>query len=532
MLRSTFLGYQTATSALKVHQNFMDVVGQNMANVNTKGYTRQRLDVSSFGFTARNLKYSLDGVVIGQGVKATGISQYRDSFLDLRYRTAAAKTGDQEVQLEALIDLETFYDEIAKEGLDSQFSHLLDQLHNLTTKGPTDPVYQSVVRTSAQILTQMFNDYSTQLDTIREQQLEYLEKGATVEVNKILKNIAILNQQIREANIGGNPALELNDERNLLIDELSSYLDIEVDINKINIGGDNTVDELSINLKLSDGSKVKIVDNKEFAEFATSVPAGATDVVFELVKSIDSTYPPDDLTDKINNGQIGGYIKFLNGKGEYDTTGIANSQVKGVQYYQKLLDTLANKFATIMNELNQKPTGFDADGNVTGWELKDLFASRDGAGTDITAKSIKISDDWASATESYITNTIVKPDGNDDTGATDNILRMIDAFKEKNDFTTQFSGPGGVDLFKGTFQEFMSFAITKLNLHVDEVEKSHESYLISQYQIDYERSSLSSVDFNEEGVNLLQYSKSYNAAARLMTTLDEMLDTLINRMGV
>ena len=77
----------------------------------------------------------------------------------------------------------------------------------------------------------------------------------------------------------------------------------------------------------------------------------------------------------------------------------------------------------------------------------------------------------------------------------------------------------------------MSFSITKLNLQISEVEKTHESYLISQSQIDFERSSLSSVDFNEEGVNLLQYSKSYNAAARLMTTLDEMLDTLINRMG-
>jgi len=352
-----------------------------------------------------------------------------------------------------------------------------------------------------------------------------LEKGATVEVNQLLKNISILNQQIKEANIGGNPALELNDERNLLIDKLSSYLDIEVKVEKINIGADNYVDELSINLKLSNGNKIKIIDNKEFAEFEAGVPAGATDVEFKLKKNIDTGYTDSlDLTDRINNGQIGGYIKFLNGKGEYG----GDPEIKGIQYYQKMLDTLANKFARTMNILNREPTGFDADGNVTGWTPKRLFESRD-AGP-ITAKSIKISDAWAAATESYITNTIVEHTG-DSTGATDNILRMIDAFKEKNDFTTQFNGSGN-GLFKGTFQEFVSFTITKLNLHTDDVEKTHESYLISQYQIDYERSSLSSVDFNEEGVNLLQYSKSYNAAARLMTTLDEMLDTLINRMGV
>ncbi|WP_312811774.1 flagellar hook-associated protein FlgK [Sedimentibacter sp.] len=529
MLRSTFLGYKTATSALKVHQNYMDITGQNMANVNTKGYTRQRLDTASFGFTARNLKFSLGGVVIGQGVNSLGVSQYRDPFLDLRYRTAAAKTGDQEVQLEALSDLELFFDEIAKDGLDSQFSDLWNQLQNLANNGSTDPVYQSVVRTSAQVLTQMLNDYAGQMETVRDQQYEYMKNGATVEVNQLLKNISILNQQIKEANIGGNPALELNDERNLLIDKLSSYLDIEVKVEKINIGGDNYVDELSINLKLENGTKVKIVDNKEFAEFKTS--ENGRDVLFEVT---DLNGNNSDLTNEITKGKIGGYIKFLNGKGEYDTTaGVTNSDARGVQYYQNLLDTLANKFATTMNELNREPTHYDSEGvgDVFGAD-KPLFGSRDGVGTDITAKSIKIHDDWAESKDAYITHTILEPKGNnDDKAAADNILRMIDAFKTDNDFTTEYDGTGS-GLFKGTFQEFVSFSVTKLNLQVSETEKTHESYLISEYQIDFERSSLSSVDFNEEGVNLLQYSKSYNAAARLMTTLDEMLDTLINRMGV
>lgn len=531
MLRPTFLGYQTATSALKVHQSYMDVTGQNMANVNTNGYTRQRLDTSAFGFTARNLKYSLGGVVVGQGVKPLGVSQYRDAFLDLRYRTSAAKTGDQEAQLEGLSDLELFWDEIAKKGLDSQFSDLWDQLQNLANNGATDPVYQSVVRSSAQVLTQMLNDYARQMETVKAQQLEYMQNGATKDINSILKNISILNQQIREANIGGNPALELNDERNMLIDRLSAYLDIEVDINKINIGSGNTVDELSINLKLADGTKVKIVDNKEFAEFGTSM--NGENVKFELQKNIDSTIDKDvlnnTLTDKITNGKIGGYIKFLNGKGEYaDATDGANSHARGVQYYQNLLDTLAREFATTMNDLNRKPIGYDADGMANAFEDRDLFGSRDGVGTDITAKSIKISDEWAEASEAYITHSIVEPKGNDDDkAAADNILRMIAAFKDKRNF-----GPGANGLFNGTFQEFVSFSITKLNLQIGEIEDTHESYMLSQYQIDFERSSLSSVDFNEEGVNLLQYSKSYNAAARLMTTLDEMLDTLINRMGV
>ena len=121
MLRSTFLGYKTATSALTVNQNMMDVVGQNISNVNTEGYTRQRLDINSVSISNSNLKFGTNGVIVGQGVEASGMSQYRDSFLDMRYRVESAKVGSEDVQLEALSDLESVFDEISTDGLDSQF---------------------------------------------------------------------------------------------------------------------------------------------------------------------------------------------------------------------------------------------------------------------------------------------------------------------------------------------------------------------------------------------------------------------------
>lgn len=509
MLRSTFLGYKTATSALTVSQNQMDIVGQNISNVNTKGYTRQRVDINSVSFRTNNLKYGLTGVVIGQGVETTGVSQYRDSFLDLRYRAESTKSGSQEVQLSALSDLEAVFDEITTDGLDAQFSDLLEQLHSLTSS-PSDPVLEGVVRTSAEMLTQMFNNYSSQIQTIKDQQQTYLEDGAIEKVNQLLDNIAELNGQIKADNVSGNPALELNDKRNMLIDELSSYLDIEVDVEPLDIGGGKKIDELVIKLNLSDNSTVNIVDRDKYAEFSSALDAVGGDVKVELTKNIDDDYSNTNLTDLIDNGQIGGYIKFINGKGDFADKTDVDSQTKGVQYYQKMLDTLANKFATEMNALN----GAD----------KPLFDKR--SGTEITAGNIKISDDWADSTNSYITNTTVITIG-DTSGATDNILKMISKFQEKMEFATD----DGKALFKGSFQEFLSFTTTRLNLQVADVETSYETYSETQFQIDYSRNSMSSVDLNEEGVNLLTYSKSYNAAARLMTTIDEMLDTLINQMA-
>ena len=519
MLRSTFLGFKTATSALTVSQNQMDIVGQNISNVNTNGYTRQRLDINSVSFSTSNLKYGLNGVIIGQGVEASGVSQYRDSFLDLRYRTEAAKAGSAEVQSEALSDLEAVFDEITTDGLDAQFSDLLEQLHSLTSS-PSDPVLEGVVRTSAEMLTQMFNNYSDQINTIREQQLNYLEDGAIENVNQIIENIAELNDQIKADNISGNPALELNDKRNMLMDELSSYLDIEVIIEPLDIGGGKTIDELVIKLSGADtelvnrGSSIKLSVWEEGSDTAVGIKNLMVDENgdAELDGEGNPVYELNSLNSSIKSGQIDGYLKFINGSGEFAGTIDSDYTNKGVVYYEKMLDTLANKFATEMNSLNG--------------EGKPLFDKRDGDA--ITAGNIKISDGWANSTDSYIKNTTVDTEG-DISGATDNILRMIAKFQSDESFKASESATGA--LFEGTFQEFLSFTTTRLNLQVADAQTSYESYSQTQFQIDYSRKSLSSVDLNEEGVNLLTYSKSYNAAARLMTTIDEMLDTLINEMA-
>lgn len=529
MLRSTFLGYNTASSALKTSQNLLDVVGQNISNVNTEGYTRQRLDINSVSLDTSNLKYANNGLVIGQGVGVTNISQYRDSFLDLRYRTESAKSGSESVKLGALSDLESVFDEISMDGLDAQFSNLVDQLQSLTSS-PTDPVIEGVVRTSASMLCQLFNNYSEQVNTVKNQQTSYLKDGAIVGVNQLMKNIASLNIQIKEDNISGNPALELNDKRNTLIDELSSYLDIEVSTNPLQIGGGKTIDELSIKLKEND---MEIVNDDEFVQLGVLETDG--DVGIILKKKLDnSAIDPLNPAIVIDKGQIAGYLEFINGKGEFDTSG--STEVRGVQYYESMLDTLANKFAEVMNDAN-KSLKVDNDGNplkLDGtiatlpsdyvYEDRILFEPR--TGTDITAGNIKVSNDWASSSVSYLTNTKIPSASGDSSGDTENILKMISLFQSKYDFVT------GSSEFKGTMQEFFSYASTNLSLQVDDVQKSCDTYTETQSQIDYSRNSMSSVSLDEEGVNLLTYSKSYNAAARLMTTLDDMLETLINRMAI
>jgi flagellar hook-associated protein 1 FlgK len=404
MLRSTFAGFKTASSALKVSQSLLDVVGQNMANVNNEGYTRQRLDISSVSSSSSNLKYGTNSVAIGQGVVSTGLSQCRDAFLDLRYRQQSALTGSEDIQSEALRELENVFDEIETDGLDAQFSDFIDQLQSLTSS-PSDAVVESVVKTSASMLCQIFNNYSDQINTIKDEQTSYLRDGAIVDVNQLMKNIAELNEEIKKDNISGTPALELNDQRNALLDELSSYMDIEVNLTATPIGGGNEIDVLSVTLR---ESGMKLIDNGEYSVLGVA-GAGTDYTGISLLKSIDNTLnnPSDpgsglkyqdgtDITGAMTSGQIGGYIKMLNGQGEFGASGSPDD--RGLQYYEKMLDTLAGKFAEVMNDCNRTKK-LDADGNPLTdadgnyiYEDKLLFEA-EGSGT-VLAANIKISEAW------------------------------------------------------------------------------------------------------------------------------------------
>jgi len=514
MLRSTFTGISTANTGLKTSQYFLDVVGQNISNVNTSGYTRQRLDINSLSLTTNNIKYGTNSFSIGQGVAASGVSQCRDSFLDLRYRREAAKAGSEGVELDALNELESIFDEVEKSGLDSQFSNFITQLQSLTA-GPTDPVLEGVVKTSASMLCQMFNNYSKQIETIKEENTSYLKDGAIIKVNQLMKNISDMNKQIKQDNISGNASLELNDRRNSLIDELSSYLDIEVTLTPMGIGDGKEVDIMSIQLK---ENGMDLVNGENYAELEVT-GAGTDTTGINLKKSIDLAFPQDeDLTNSITKGQIGGYLKVLNGQGEFGATGSPDD--RGIQFYEKMLDSLANRFAEVMNKANSSDLSSPPD--------KLLFTAN---GSDplvgvVTAGNIKISDAWKNTSESYITNTKI-PNVTDNSGATDNIINMISLFKGKENYEVN-----GKDMFTGTMQEFLAFTSTTLSLQLQDTKGNFDTYDETLYQIDYTRKSISSVDLDEEGVNMIVYQKSYNAAARLMTILDEMLDTLINSMAV
>ena len=258
----TFGSFTAARLGIYASQSSLNVTGNNIANINTKGYTRQRMDLVSLHSGGNSRYYSGYNLDIGYGVLTDGVSQLRDPFLDIRYRNEQSSVGAYESKLNSLQQMSSILDEVGKGNdefgvLAAQFEDFEKELNNLLGKvGSTE--YDTTVRSSAEILTNLFKKYSTSLDQVQENQLARL-KGDVEKVNKLLTQIRDLSEEIREAGIHGDKALELRDQRNVFIDELSSYMKIDVRYDKEQIDEFNSVERINISIADSGNPPIKLI---------------------------------------------------------------------------------------------------------------------------------------------------------------------------------------------------------------------------------------------------------------------------------
>lgn len=258
----TFGSFTAARLGIYASQSSLNVTGNNISNINTEGYTRQRLDLvslHSYGNARYHSGYNLD---IGYGVLADGASQLRDPFLDIRYRDMNASVGAYEARTKGLEQLSDILDEVGqgKQGfgiIEDAFNTFVEMLNNRDYRPGSDD-YDTLVRESAQTLTNYFNSYADSLKVVKDNLTEDLKEDVDT-VNNILEQIRDLNVQIRDAGIFGDKALELRDARNLLIDKLSGYMKIEVRYDMEKVDEFSSVERINISIADSGTPPIKLV---------------------------------------------------------------------------------------------------------------------------------------------------------------------------------------------------------------------------------------------------------------------------------
>lgn len=243
---STFGGFSTAKLGIRSSQQGLQITGNNITNINTTGYTRQRINQVSLYGGATDRYASQTDIRMGMGSLVTSISQIRDPFLDIRYRNEACNVGFLDEKTSHLEEVKHILDEVMKDGIHTGLEDIRTQLQNLT-KNPTGQENDELVRGACQKLVSLLNKYAANLQGQKQDALQGFHQNVD-EVNKILTQIRDLNVEIRKSQLHGDPALEMLDNRNLLIDKLSEMTKIKVTYSEEKISAGISVDKLTIEL--------------------------------------------------------------------------------------------------------------------------------------------------------------------------------------------------------------------------------------------------------------------------------------------
>lgn len=536
-MSSTFGSFGVARLGIYAAQKGLDVTGNNITNINTPGYTRQRLDQVSLISSVSDKYFNQNMTRVGQGVLTTGVSQLRDPGLDLIYREAQADLGACGGKLKGLGSLASILDEVGKgdgEQDDGVILSQLNDLRDLISKAVTNGIqgYDSLIRESASALCTYLNSTAKKLENLQGTYETYLDQDIQ-KVNDILKNIQDLNTSIRDADIRGDDALELRDSRNMLLDELSQYMDIDVKYTMEDLGAGFMVEKLTVTL--GTGKQNTLIDGKYAAKIGRLPKDDNYNIQLYALRDADGKKKNDKDTDpvKLGDNDLYGSLQarreMLTENGEYTTKDTVdkvdkNAAVKrGIPYYRHALDSLARELAAEMNTLNNvKNVNIPGMGNLfsIGSDTNDTTDANGG----ITAANISVSKGWREGSISMIPSQ----DPGASSGDTSNLAAFLSLFEKTVKFDPKtLVGDAVGSPYEGTFEDMLLHIQSTLAEDQMSTSSVYNNYAITANEIYTDRDSLSGVDLNDEAANLMVYQKAYTAACRLMTTLDEALDSLL-----
>ncbi|WP_416147312.1 flagellar hook-associated protein FlgK [Salipaludibacillus sp. HK11] len=627
---STFHGLETSRRALSTHQAALHTTGHNIANANTPGYSRQRVNFTQTE-AFPNPGFNQPGIPgqLGTGVKAGEIQRVREAFLDMQFRAEHNKSAYWDARRTSLEKIEDIMNEPTEDGLANTMDRFWQSLQDLAAN-PEDSGTRSVVRERGIAIAETFNYSYNSLEAIQrdhKEQIGVQEK----QINSLLTQIDNLNKQIASVEPHGMLPNDLYDQRDMLVDELSQFVNIKVErvasggAAKEMADGKYTISLMDdrgrdTGIKLIDGAtlrkntiEVNFSDDNEAVNSITFTNGALVDPDNEIYNTVMTG---DGAQVSINeffnsSGALSSVIEAYGyDTGSFNATGeFESGDIEGL-YPDMManLDVMASTFADEFNRIHS-----------SGWSLSEIesgekvgFDFFDYSGEDSTAQNLRISDEIKSsrnniAASGSADNIFVRMSGDGDEvdgpmvsgifegDGYDEISVRYDNVSEQWEYstdggttyiefddttTTSIDGltinvlgvteddtvwsladlengerPPG-DAYAGDGSNALALANVKdtnLNFGEDSTTNIQSFYqgVIGQMAVDtneagrlarntatlrdsvhQNRQSISSVSLDEEMSNMIQFQHAYNAAARNLTAVDEMLDVIINRMGL
>ncbi|TFD47275.1 flagellar hook-associated protein FlgK [Cryobacterium frigoriphilum] len=471
---STFGGLNTAYTGLVAARQGLNTVGQNIANANTDGYTRQRVTTSSIAATAQTGLVANAGN-LGQGVSVDGVARLGSAQLDAGVRTSAGAAGYSAVRANALAALENSLGEPGDSGLSAKLDEFWAGWQTLSN-GADEPTNASLLlETAGQLATQIsagFAAVGAEWASVR----SGLSSMAD-ELNGAASQVATLNTQIRSALASGGSANELIDQRSQLTTTIAA------------LTGATVRDQ-------TDGTVTVVVGGNALVsgDFANTLSVSGASTLSGLNSSTAVTLTwASGTTVSMEGGEMAGSLSLLGAANDSGTGGVIAEAAASY-------DSFAESLAVKVNDI------------YTTGGTGDFFSYTTGSAAS-TLSVVPVTADQVAA-------------GSSETGTYDGSI--ADAIAQLGAGAAVDGSGNAIDSPSTDWAAFVTRlgVATQSALQGATIDDAAATSAIGRQLAN------SSVDMDEENVNLLMFQTAYQGAARMLTAVDEMLDTLINRTGL
>ena len=524
---STFWGLNIATSGMNASQIALNTTSHNIANVNTTGYSKQSADITA----AEALRVHREYGMFGSGVTVVDINRARESYYDVKYWNNNQNYGQQEVMHYYMEQIQLHFNEfgVSTTGFSEVYEDLFNALDELSN-APSEVNYRNVVIQHASSLTEYFENISINLQSIQEECNNEI-KNITGRINSYAEGIASLNEQIRILQMNGGEPNDLFDKRDVLVDELSKIVNLNVADVLSDIGSSSY--RIKINGQL-------LVDGDSYGEL-TVVPRtavnkrneedmqGLYDVVWKTGVSFDEYHAE-------TGGELQGYINIRDGNNDAAITTEAGAHLRGVDYkgiphYLKQIDTWMSEFAYKFNSLHVQ--GQDLGGNAAQpfFILKDMKEMTIDEMNDLAANDGKTLVDYIKDNMTA-DNCMVNP------AILSNPYKMATTYNltegvDSQDLVQDFVNIRDDRLYvAGTAQDCFQGIVSTIAIDTATAKSMETNFDNIGKAIINQRLSVSGVDEDEEAMDLVKYQTAYELAAKALTVMSEILDKLINDTAV
>ena len=454
-----FQSLDIARRAIWANRLGLDVTSNNIANVNTPGYSRQRVELQN----AQPLQ--LVKGQLGLGVKVDQIRRVRDQLLDFQYRRASYNLGKAQIQENTLLQVETIIQEPSENSIGNLLSEFFSEFSNLASEPENTAIRNTIVQ-KATALVESFRTKYERMDALQESLIKEAQSAAN-QVNEMVRQIADLNRKIMAVDGSGGSANDLKDQRDMLLDKLSEYVDVRY-----------VTDDKGNLTVTAEGIMLASGPSANTLEIKTTTVNGK----WQLTILVGGKEVP------LKGGKLGGMRELIN------TT------------LPEIIDNLNTMAKTVIEEVNRlhrAGKGLPIGTPPTSQTGVDFFV-----GTD--ARSIDINSD--------ITNNVA------------NIAASVDGSPGNGEVALAISNLRNKAIFNArtdTLSDFYSNMVTRIGTQIQTAINTRSAQELLRNQIQNQRDSVSGVSLDEEMTKLIQYQRSLEAAARVVRVVDDVLETVI-----